>query len=85
MFGLFQVRFIWVCLLNIFSTSTYPQDFPLGINVDKDMNSNLIDYAYIKSRRVVRSVLGAETFAIADECDAAIIIQYDSKYTLQKI
>lgn len=41
---------------------------------DKENNANLIDYASNKSRTDVRSVLRAETFAIADACDSAIVI-----------
>lgn len=41
---------------------------------DKYNNANLEDYASMKSRRVVRSVIGAETFALADSCDAAILL-----------
>lgn len=41
------------------------------------MNANLIDYQSIKSRRVVRSVLGAEMFERGNEYDAA----YDKAFT----
>ena len=51
---------------------------------DKNNNTNLIDYASIKSQRVVRSVLGAETLGLADACDAAIMIQHDLKLMLKK-
>lgn len=42
---------------------------------DKENTANLIDYTINKSRRVVRSLLRAETFGLADECDSAIVIQ----------
>lgn len=51
---------------------------------DKNNNANPIDYVRIKSRRVVRSVLGAETFALADACDNAILIQHDLQGSLNK-
>lgn len=46
---------------------------------DKKNTANFIYYASNKSRRVVRSVLGAETFRLSDACDSAIIIQHDLK------
>lgn len=36
-------------------------------------------YTSVKSRRFVRSLLRAETFAIYDACDAAIFLQTDLK------
>lgn len=47
--------------------------------IDKYNNADIIDYTNIKSRRVVRSVLEAETFALADTYDIATIIQHDLK------
>lgn len=54
------------------------------ILTEKYNNANLIDYASIKSRQVVRSVQGAETFTVADACDAAILIQHNLKSILNK-
>lgn len=51
---------------------------------DKDNKANLIDYVSNKSRRVVRSVLGAETFGLANACDSAIVIQHNLKQILGK-
>lgn len=51
---------------------------------DNENNGNIIDYSSTKSRRVVRSVLGAETFGMADACDAAIVIQHDMKKILKR-
>ena len=48
---------------------------------DKDRNVSFIDFSSVKSRRVVRSILGAETFALADACDATIVIQHEHKKT----
>lgn len=36
---------------------------------DKDNRENVIDYATKKSRIVIRSVLGAETYGLTDTCD----------------
>lgn len=44
---------------------------------DKTGTENLIDYSSITSRRVVRPVLGEESFGLADACDAAIILHHD--------
>lgn len=44
---------------------------------DKQNNANLLDYKRTKSRIVVKSVLGAETFCLTDACDTSIIIQHD--------
>lgn len=49
---------------------------------DKENNADLIDCTILKERRVVRSALEAETFGLADACDAAIIIRYDLKMIL---
>lgn len=51
---------------------------------DKDNKANLVDYASNKSRRVVRSVIGAETFGLVDACDSAIVIQHELKQMLKK-
>lgn len=59
--------------------------FQVGYKIfltDKHNNANLIYYASIKSRLVVKSVLGVETFALADACNAAILIQYDLQIIL---
>lgn len=48
---------------------------------DKNQITSLIDYSIIKSRRFVRSLLGGETFGMADECDAYIVLNHD----IQKI
>lgn len=44
---------------------------------EKHQNSSIIDYSSIKSILIVRSVVGVETFGLADECDAAIVIQHE--------
>lgn len=46
------------------------------IEAHKDQNASIIDYSCIKLRMIVRSVLGAEIFVLADACDAAITIQH---------
>lgn len=51
---------------------------------DKQIRETLIDYESNKSRRVVRSVLGEETFGLADVCDSTIAIQHDLKQMLKK-
>lgn len=51
---------------------------------DEYNNAKLIEYASVKSRRVVRSVIGVQTFALADECAAAIIFQHDLKSILKR-
>lgn len=43
---------------------------------DKNITASLIDYSRIKSRRVVRSSLGAITFGMAD---ASIVLKHDIK------
>lgn len=40
---------------------------------DKHNRTNLLEYAIIKSRRVVRLVLGAKMFSLADACDSTIV------------
>lgn len=40
-------------------------------------NCNLIQYKSYKSSRIVRSPLAAETLALADAADVAILIQHD--------
>lgn len=52
--------------------------------VDKYNKANLIDFYYAsnKSRRVVRSVLGVETFGLADAFDSAIVLQHDLRKAL---
>lgn len=47
-------------------------------------NANLIDYASIKSHRVVASVIGTETFGVADVCNVAITVQREVKSLLKK-
>ena len=37
--------------------------------IDKNNTASLIEYSSSKSKRIVRSVLGAETFGMADACD----------------
>lgn len=56
----------------------------LIILADKYNKANLIDYASIKSRRFVRYVLGAESFALANASDAAELLQHDLKNMLNK-
>lgn len=43
-------------------------DYLMSIS-NKHNNENLIDYEIIKSRRVVRSLLGYKTYRLADCCD----------------
>lgn len=43
---------------------------------DKANKANLTEYGRKKARRVVRPVLGAEAFGLADACDYAIVIQH---------
>lgn len=43
---------------------------------DEYNNENLIYYANMKSRRVVKLVLHPETFELADTCYSAILIQH---------
>lgn len=43
-----------------------------------------IDYSRIKSQRIVRSVLGADIFGLADTSDAAITFQHDTNQIIQK-
>lgn len=50
----------------------------------KDNMANLIDSDNNNSRRVVRSVLGAEIFGLADVCDSAIVIKHELKVELGK-
>lgn len=50
----------------------------------KNHNDNPIEYASKKSRRLFRSVLGAETFVQGDACDSAVFIQHDSKQIVGK-
>lgn len=38
-------------------------------------NRNITSFSSTKSRSVLRSVLGAETYVMADSCDAFIVIQ----------
>lgn len=45
-------------------------------------NANLMDFASITSKRVIRSLLGAKTFLLADLCDTAVIIQHYLKRIL---
>ena len=47
--------------------------------IDKNNTASLIEYSSSKSKRIVRSVLGAETFGMADACDASIVLQHDIK------
>lgn len=47
-------------------------------------NTNPIDYASVKSRRLVRSVLGLEMFALPDACDPNILLQQDLKSIVNK-
>lgn len=49
---------------------------------EKYDNADLIDYAIIKSRQVVRSVLESERFTLMETCDDEIIIQHDLKHIL---
>lgn len=51
---------------------------------DKYNNANLIYYTIINYKRVVRSVLGSKTLALADACDASILIQKYLKSKLKK-
>ena len=51
---------------------------------DEEGNTAPIDFSSTKSRRVVRSVLGAETFALANSCDTAIVLQHDLKQILKR-
>lgn len=51
---------------------------------DKYNNTNGIDYTSIKSRRLIRSALAEESFALADACDAAILIQKYLKIILKR-
>lgn len=51
---------------------------------NKHQNTSIFDYYSIKSRRIVTSVLGVETFGLADECDVAIVIQHDLKQIINK-
>lgn len=53
-------------------------------STDKYNNENLIKYASVKSRRVIRSVLGADMFALEDACDAAILLQHDLNIIINK-
>lgn len=46
---------------------------------DKNNTAPLIYYSSIKSRRIVRSVLGAEKFGMADACDSSIILKHEIK------
>lgn len=46
---------------------------------DKYNTTSLFDYSSIKSRRLVQSVLGAETFGIKVECDASIVPKHNIK------
>lgn len=46
---------------------------------EKSVTSNLIDYSGLKTREVFMSVLGAQTFVLADSCDTAIKLQHDFK------
>lgn len=47
-------------------------------------NDSLIDYGSLKSRQVVRSVLGEETVALADASDVATLIKHDAKSILKR-
>lgn len=46
--------------------------------------SNGLDFSSLKSRRLVRSVLGSEILAFADEVDTAILIRSDIQHILKK-
>lgn len=50
---------------------------------DKKDRAHLIHYGSNKSRRVIRSDLGAEAFGLADAWEQAIVIQYDLKQMLK--
>lgn len=50
---------------------------------DKYKNANVIVYRRIKSRHVLTSVLGAETFALVDALDVAILVQHDLRSILK--
>ena len=47
--------------------------------MDSQNNFNILNYTSYKAKGVTRSVLGAETYAIADALDFAIIIRNDLK------
>lgn len=51
---------------------------------DKSNNANLIDFASVNPRRVVRSALGADKFGLADACDASILIRQDLRLILKQ-
>lgn len=46
---------------------------------DKNTNSALTDFSIVKSRTLIRSVLGVQTFSLADSCEAAIPIRHELK------
>lgn len=49
---------------------------------DKNNDVSLIGFSSVLSRRVVRPVLGAETFSLAYACDAATVMQHKLKNIL---
>ena len=59
----------------------------LGIMIvlaDKNGKANIMHYNSYKSKRVVRSVLGGDTYAFADAFDIAFHLRHDLKRLLQK-
>ena len=59
----------------------------LGIMIlltDSSGSANVLHFNSYKSKRVVRSVLGGETYAFADAFDISFTIRHDLRNTLQK-
>lgn len=52
--------------------------------VDGSGNACVVLFASSKSKRVFRSVLGAEIFAFADGADEALILMHDLRYMLKE-
>lgn len=51
---------------------------------EKYNTAKFIYHASFKSRRVLKSVLGAENLPLANECDATIILQHELRSILNK-
>jgi hypothetical protein len=52
--------------------------------VDKHRQCSLLSFKSYKSRLIVRSTTAAETLALADACDMALIVRHDLQRMLQK-
>lgn len=75
----------------VFSDGSYsikngesPQLEYIIITADNNYDGHIIDFSSKKSRKVVRSVLGSETFVMTDSCVAEIVIQHDLIKILKK-